>query len=384
MSPGWRSSSLSALVVGLVGLVVPVLPGLALMWAAVGVWALLDGGGTWRWTTFAVVTVLAAVGTVAALAMTGRQAGRGRGARGGCCCVGSGRRDRRLLHDPGAWAWSSAGSARIWLAELLRLRDPRVGLGHDVGRAPGLRTRHGGPGRGRASRSCWSGRSASGSRRLPTARRAPVGADATPGRRWWPCEPARGAQCAGPASGRRGSWGRRPSRRRPEMSLFTDDARSGVRPLRACCAVPARRVGHRRRPRWPRQPRVDAATCPDRQLPRRAVVAGRRRAPQPRSPPRCAGGSTCATRSPRRPRRASRVSGTCTPRRSGIFHAVMGLHGDILVPEDRIRLAMLDAERGQGRRCPRRSTSCSDVRGTTSSRPSGTPVTAHRSVGCTR
>jgi len=31
----------------------------------------------------------------------------------------------------------------------------------------------------------------------------------------------------------------------------------------------------------------------------------------------------------------------------GIFHAVMGVHGDILVPEDRIRMAMLDAEAGE-------------------------------------
>lgn len=36
----------------------------------------------------------------------------------------------------------------------------------------------------------------------------------------------------------------------------------------------------------------------------------------------------------------------CTPT-LGIFHAVMGLHGDILVPEDRVRLAMLDAEAGK-------------------------------------
>lgn len=33
----------------------------------------------------------------------------------------------------------------------------------------------------------------------------------------------------------------------------------------------------------------------------------------------------------------------------GIFHAVMGVHGDILVPEDRIRMAMLDAEAGEAR-----------------------------------
>ncbi len=30
----------------------------------------------------------------------------------------------------------------------------------------------------------------------------------------------------------------------------------------------------------------------------------------------------------------------------GIFHAVMGVHGDIVVPEDRLRMAMLDAADG--------------------------------------
>ncbi|HVQ88605.1 MAG TPA: DUF3145 domain-containing protein [Actinomycetes bacterium] len=30
----------------------------------------------------------------------------------------------------------------------------------------------------------------------------------------------------------------------------------------------------------------------------------------------------------------------------GIFHAVMGVHGDIVVPEDRLRFAMLEAEDG--------------------------------------
>ncbi len=31
----------------------------------------------------------------------------------------------------------------------------------------------------------------------------------------------------------------------------------------------------------------------------------------------------------------------------GIFHAVMGIHGDILVPEDRLRFAMIEAEQGR-------------------------------------
>jgi hypothetical protein len=30
----------------------------------------------------------------------------------------------------------------------------------------------------------------------------------------------------------------------------------------------------------------------------------------------------------------------------GIFHAVMGVHGDIVVPEDRLRFAMIEAEQG--------------------------------------
>jgi hypothetical protein len=37
---------------------------------------------------------------------------------------------------------------------------------------------------------------------------------------------------------------------------------------------------------------------------------------------------------------------SCTPE-LGIFHAVMGPHGDILVPEDRLRAAMARAGRGE-------------------------------------
>jgi hypothetical protein len=74
MSPWLELVVLVALVVGVVGLVVPVLPGLALMWVAVGVWALLDGGGAVRWATFGVVTVLTAVGTIAAVTLSGRRA----------------------------------------------------------------------------------------------------------------------------------------------------------------------------------------------------------------------------------------------------------------------------------------------------------------------
>jgi hypothetical protein len=36
----------------------------------------------------------------------------------------------------------------------------------------------------------------------------------------------------------------------------------------------------------------------------------------------------------------------------GIFHAVMGLHGDIVVPEDRLRFAMIEAEQGNAPLAP--------------------------------
>jgi uncharacterized protein YqgC (DUF456 family) len=124
MSPWLEIAVAIALAVGVVGLVVPVLPGLILMWGAVGVWALLDGGGAWRWATFGVVTVLALVGTVAALTLSGRKA-----------------------TDAGAPWWALllalvgavvgfvliplvgivvGGIAGLWLAELIRLRDPRT------------------------------------------------------------------------------------------------------------------------------------------------------------------------------------------------------------------------------------------------------------------
>jgi len=124
MSPWLEIAVLFALAVGLVGVVVPVLPGLILMWGAVGVWALLDGGGAWRWATFGVVSVLALVGTAAALTLSGRKA-----------------------TDAGAPWWALllalvgavagfimipvvgvvvGGIGGLWLAELLRLRDPRT------------------------------------------------------------------------------------------------------------------------------------------------------------------------------------------------------------------------------------------------------------------
>jgi uncharacterized protein YqgC (DUF456 family) len=62
------------MLVGLVGTVVPLLPGLLLVWAAGLLWVLADGGGLARWTVLGVLTVLLVVGTVAKYALPGRRA----------------------------------------------------------------------------------------------------------------------------------------------------------------------------------------------------------------------------------------------------------------------------------------------------------------------
>jgi uncharacterized protein len=71
---GATATTLAGLImlIGLVGVVVPFLPGLALVWGGVLLWAVLrhDGLG---WATLAVATVLFAVGTVAKYLLPGRR-----------------------------------------------------------------------------------------------------------------------------------------------------------------------------------------------------------------------------------------------------------------------------------------------------------------------
>jgi len=57
---------ISALVilVGIVGVVIPVLPGLLLCWAGVLLWALLGDAGATGWVVLAIATVVAVAGTV--------------------------------------------------------------------------------------------------------------------------------------------------------------------------------------------------------------------------------------------------------------------------------------------------------------------------------
>jgi uncharacterized protein len=70
-----------AMAVGLVGTVVPVLPGLGLVWLGALLYGLLAGFGTVGWLAMAAVTVLASVGTVAGVALPKRRAGAAGAAR---------------------------------------------------------------------------------------------------------------------------------------------------------------------------------------------------------------------------------------------------------------------------------------------------------------
>ena len=61
-----------AILIGLVGIVVIVLPGLLLVWAAVAVWALVERTGV-AWGVLGFATVLVAMGTAAKYVLPGRR-----------------------------------------------------------------------------------------------------------------------------------------------------------------------------------------------------------------------------------------------------------------------------------------------------------------------
>lgn len=61
-----------AMVIGLLGVIVPVLPGLWLCWAAVALWAILSDG-TARWFVLGIATVIALLGTVVKYLIPGKR-----------------------------------------------------------------------------------------------------------------------------------------------------------------------------------------------------------------------------------------------------------------------------------------------------------------------
>ncbi|WP_436527579.1 DUF456 domain-containing protein [Actinoplanes sp. HUAS TT8] len=62
------------IVAGVIGVILPIIPGLLLSWAGVLVWALLaDTGGTVKWVILGVATVIAALGLVIKFLWPGRK-----------------------------------------------------------------------------------------------------------------------------------------------------------------------------------------------------------------------------------------------------------------------------------------------------------------------
>ena len=117
----------------------------------------------------------------------------------------------------------------------------------------------------------------------------------------------------------RDRWGRRtstPITREATGEFSFCDQRRFVRPLGAVSAVPAHRVGHRRRARPCGDPGVDPTAGPARHLPRGVLLDRRRRHRGRASSRPCAGGRRSGSRPPRTPPAAWRVRATPAPRRS--------------------------------------------------------------------
>jgi uncharacterized protein YqgC (DUF456 family) len=62
-----------AIVVGVVGVIVPIVPGLLLCWVGVLAWALFSDAGWGRWLVLGVATLVALVGTAAKYAFPGQR-----------------------------------------------------------------------------------------------------------------------------------------------------------------------------------------------------------------------------------------------------------------------------------------------------------------------
>ncbi|MEW5830118.1 MAG: DUF456 domain-containing protein [Chloroflexota bacterium] len=77
--PHWLEVSIQLLtalfmLIGLVGLVVPIFPGLVIIWLAALIYGLLTGFSTLAWVMFAIITVLMIIGNVADNLMMGKKA----------------------------------------------------------------------------------------------------------------------------------------------------------------------------------------------------------------------------------------------------------------------------------------------------------------------
>jgi uncharacterized protein YqgC (DUF456 family) len=113
-----------AIAAGIVGVIVPVLPGLLLCWLGVLVWAIFADGGWAKWPVFAVVTVLAVAGTVVKYLWPGRNLKRS-GVPNTTLLAGG------ALALVGFFVVPIVGLVigfvlGVWLAESARLKDSRL------------------------------------------------------------------------------------------------------------------------------------------------------------------------------------------------------------------------------------------------------------------
>lgn len=110
-----------AMVAGLIGVLVPVVPGLLLIWAAGLWWSVADGGGPARWTVLGALTALFVIGTVAKYVLPARSAAA-RGAPVSTLAVGAVGAVVGFFVIPVVGVLVG-GVAGIYLAEYARLRD---------------------------------------------------------------------------------------------------------------------------------------------------------------------------------------------------------------------------------------------------------------------
>jgi uncharacterized protein YqgC (DUF456 family) len=113
-----------AIVVGIVGVVLPVVPGLLLCWAGVLVWALFADRGFGRWVVLGAATLVLLAGTVAKYLLPGRNLKRA-GVPNTTLLAGG------VLGLVGFFAVPVVGlflgfALGVWLAELARLHDSRL------------------------------------------------------------------------------------------------------------------------------------------------------------------------------------------------------------------------------------------------------------------
>jgi uncharacterized protein len=109
------------MLVGVAGVVVPVLPGLLLVWAAGVAWVWLDGGGTTRIVVGLLLTALLVVGTVAKYALPARSA-TGLGAPRSTLVLGAAGAVAGFFLIPVVGV-VVGGVGAVFLAEVARVRD---------------------------------------------------------------------------------------------------------------------------------------------------------------------------------------------------------------------------------------------------------------------